>query len=51
VLRYQGVPYDRILTEAQDSSEAFLELEGQNPTILFSADAMRRTRRYLGLAK
>lgn len=51
VLKYQGVPYDRIFTEAQDSSEAFLELEGRNPTILFSADAMRRTRRYLGLAK
>ena len=50
-LSYQGVSYGSILTEAADASEAFLELPGDEPTILFSADAMRRTRRHLGLAK
>lgn len=50
-LSYQGVSYGSILTEAADASEAFLALPGDEPTILFSADAMRRTRRYLGLAK
>lgn len=50
-LRYQGVRIGAIATEASESSELFLALPGENPTILFSADAMRRTRRYLGLAK
>lgn len=50
-LRYQGVKIGAIATEADESSELFLSLPGANPTILFSADAMRRTRRYLGLAK
>lgn len=50
-LRYQGVKVGAVETEADKSSELFLSLEGNDPTILFSADAMRRTRRYLGLAK
>jgi UDP-N-acetylmuramyl tripeptide synthase len=50
-LRYQGVVVGAVETEADTSSELFLSLPGENPTILFSADAMRRTRRYLGLAK
>ena len=50
-LRYQGVSIGSIHPEASDAAEAFLSLEGESPTILFSADAMRRTRRYLGLAK
>jgi UDP-N-acetylmuramyl tripeptide synthase len=50
-LRYQGVKISAIEPEADKSSELFLSLPGDNPTILFSADAMRRTRRYLGLAK
>ena len=50
-LRYQGVSIGAIHPEASDASEAFLAISGDSPTILFSADAMRRTRRYLGLAK
>jgi UDP-N-acetylmuramyl tripeptide synthase len=50
-LRYQGVVVGAVETEADKSAELFLSLPGENPTILFSADAMRRTRRYLGLAK
>ena len=50
-LRYQGVNIGAIHPEASDAAEAFLSLQGETPTILFSADAMRRTRRYLGLAK
>jgi hypothetical protein len=50
-LRYQGVKIGAIEPDADKSSELFLSLQGPSPTILFSADAMRRTRRYLGLAK
>lgn len=50
-LRYQGVEIGAIHPEASEAAEAFLEIPGESPTILFSADAMRRTRRYLGLAK
>lgn len=50
-LAYQGVEVGAIAIEADDASELFLKLPGSNPTVLFSADAMRRTRRYLGLAK
>jgi lipid II isoglutaminyl synthase (glutamine-hydrolysing) len=34
-----------------EANEHFANLAGEEPTIVFSADAMRRTRRYLGLAK
>lgn len=50
-LTYQGVAIGQVAVEADEAAEAFLALPGENPTILFSADAMRRTRRYLGLAK
>ena len=50
-LKYQGVEIGSIIPEIDVSVEAFLELDGESPTIMFSADAMRRTRRYLGLAK
>lgn len=50
-LIYQGVKVDKIITEADKAADEFLELNGPSPTVLFSADAMRRTRRHLGLAK
>jgi lipid II isoglutaminyl synthase (glutamine-hydrolysing) len=50
-LIYQGVQVDKIITEADKAADEFLELSGPSPTVLFSADAMRRTRRHLGLAK
>lgn len=50
-LIYQGVQVDKIILEVDKATEEFLSLEGPSPTVLFSADAMRRTRRYLGLAK
>jgi lipid II isoglutaminyl synthase (glutamine-hydrolysing) len=50
-LKYQGVSFDHVETDATKAADHFLTLEGPNPTILFSADAMRRTRRHLGLAK
>ncbi len=50
-LIYQGVQVDKIIMEADKAADEFLELTGPSPTVLFSADAMRRTRRHLGLAK
>jgi UDP-N-acetylmuramyl tripeptide synthase len=50
-LMYQDVQVDKIILEADKAADAFLELSGPSPTVLFTADAMRRTRRYLGLAK
>jgi UDP-N-acetylmuramyl tripeptide synthase len=50
-LFYQGVQVHKIIVEADKAAEDFLALDGPSPTVLFSADAMRRTRRYLGLAK
>ena len=50
-LIYQGVQVDKIITEADKAADEFLERSGPSPTVLFSADAMRRTRRHLGLAK
>lgn len=50
-LMYQGVSIKRIIPEIDEAADEFLSLSGPNPTVLFSADAMRRTRRYLGLAK
>lgn len=46
-----GVQVSQVIPEIDKANEAFLRLEGDSATILFSADAMRRTRRYLGLAK
>ena len=50
-LRYAGVEVLSVLPEIDQAVEHFFTLQGQRPTIIFSADAMRRTRRYLGLAK
>jgi UDP-N-acetylmuramyl tripeptide synthase len=50
-LMYQDVQVDKIILEADKAADAFLGLSGPSPTVLFTADAMRRTRRYLGLAK
>lgn len=50
-LIYQGVQVGKIIVEADKAADEFLELNGPSPTVLFSADAMRRTRRHLGLAK
>lgn len=50
-LIYQGVQVDNIIPEVDKAADEFLALNGPTPTVLFSADAMRRTRRYLGLAK
>ena len=50
-LKFAGISVGQILPEADQAAEAFLKLAGESPTIMFSADAMRRTRRHLGLAK
>jgi hypothetical protein len=50
-LKIAGVKFGEVLVEADKAAEAFLGLPGESPVIMFSADSMRRTRRYLGLAK
>jgi UDP-N-acetylmuramyl pentapeptide synthase len=50
-LKFQGVQVDLVEPRIDAANERFASLEGETPTIVFSADAMRRTRRYLGLAK
>jgi hypothetical protein len=50
-LQFAGVEIGQVIPEIDKSNEAFASLAGETPTIVFSADAMRRTRRYLGLAK
>jgi UDP-N-acetylmuramoylalanine-D-glutamate ligase len=50
-LIYQGVKVGKIITEPDKAADEFLELNGPSPTVLFSADAMRRTIRHMGLAK
>lgn len=51
VLSYNNVEIGQVLQSPQEAADFFLTLPGDEPTILFSADAMRRTRRHLGLAK
>ena len=51
VLSYNNVEIGTVIQSPQDAADYFLTLPGDQPTILFSADAMRRTRRHLGLAK
>lgn len=51
VLSYNNVEIGRVIQSPQDAADYFLTIPGEDPTILFSADAMRRTRRHLGLAK
>lgn len=50
-LQFAGVEIGAVIPEIDKSNEEFASIAGPNPTIVFSADAMRRTRRYLGLAK
>ena len=50
-LHYTGVDVRLVEPRIDEANEHFARLEGSDPTIVFSADAMRRTRRYLGLAK
>jgi len=50
-LHYAGVEVRLVEPKIDIANEHFAKLGGSEPTILFSADAMRRTRRYLGLAK
>jgi hypothetical protein len=50
-LHYSGVKVSLVEPKIDLANEHFAKLTGTDPTIVFSADAMRRTRRYLGLAK
>ena len=50
-LRIAGCEVGKVLPEIPDATAAFFELQGPNPTILFSADAMRRFRRHVKVAK
>lgn len=50
-LHFAGVSVENVIEEPAAAADFFLTLPGAKPTILFSADAMRRTRRHLGLAK
>lgn len=50
-LSFQSVEIGEVIQDATQAADAFLELAGPNPTILFSADAMRRVRRHWRLAK
>jgi UDP-N-acetylmuramyl tripeptide synthase len=50
-LYFAGVGVKRIEPDPAAAADTFLGLPGKKHTILFSADAMRRTRRHLGLAK
>lgn len=50
-LHYAGVGVNLVESRIDEANEHFAKLAGDEPTIIFSADAMRRTRRYLGLAK
>ena len=50
-LHFAGVSVETVIEEPAAAADHFLTLPGAKPTILFSADAMRRTRRHLGLAK
>lgn len=50
-LSYAGVDVGSVVTDLSEAKNTFLNLEGQLPMILFSADSMRRLRRLTGLAK
>ena len=50
-LDYSGVEVGEVIADPRAAADNFLQLPGDSPTILFSADAMRRVRRHLGLAK
>lgn len=50
-LSYDGVEIGEVEPDPAAAADRFLEIPGNQPTVLFSADAMRRVRRHLGLAK
>lgn len=50
-LRVAGCEVGKVLPEIPEATAAFFELKGPKPTILFSADAMRRLRRHVKVAK
>ena len=50
-LSYAGVNVGKVLPEISEAKDAFMAIPGNRPTILFSADSMRRFRRLTGLAK
>lgn len=50
-LSYAGVSVGQVLSDVAEARSSFMDLDGEAPTILFSADAMRRFRRLTGLAK
>ena len=50
-LRVAGCEIDEVIPAIAEASDRFFSLPGAKPTILFSADAMRRFRRYTKVAK
>ena len=50
-LSYAGVDVAEVTADPLSAGDRFLALPGKVPTVLFSADAMRRLRRHWGLAK
>ena len=50
-LSVAGVEVREVHPEIPDATAAFFKLTGERPTILFSADAMRRFRRHVKVAK
>lgn len=50
-LRVAGVNVGQVIPEVTVASDKFFSLSGEKPTILFSADAMRRFRRHTKVAK
>lgn len=50
-LSVAGIEVGEVLPEISEAARAFSKLDGENPTILFSADAMRRFRRHTQVAK
>lgn len=50
-LSVAGVEVGSVIPEIPEATAAFFALEGTKPTILFSADAMRRFRRHTKVAK
>ena len=50
-LSVAGVEIGEVLPDIPEAAKVFFELEGEAPTILFSADAMRRFRRHTQVAK
>jgi hypothetical protein len=50
-LKVAGCEIGEVIPAIAASSDRFFTLPGDKPTILFSADAMRRFRRYTKVAK